>query len=51
MESLGKHVPNDSPPRTVRVIPDPNGYQVEVIVEKEREDLPKPEAHREPSLI
>src|SRR5262249_17662657 len=28
---------------TVRVIPDPNGYQVEVIVEKEREDLPKPE--------
>jgi hypothetical protein len=28
---------------TVRVIPDPNGYLVEVIVEKEREDLPKPE--------
>ncbi|HEX4413703.1 MAG TPA: hypothetical protein VH107_08745 [Lacipirellulaceae bacterium] len=28
---------------TVRVIPDPNGYQVEVIVVKEREDLPRPE--------
>lgn len=28
---------------TVRVIPDPNGYQIEVIVIKEREDLPKPE--------
>jgi hypothetical protein len=28
---------------TVRVIPDANGYLVEVIVEKEREDLPKPE--------
>lgn len=28
---------------TVRVIPDPNGYLVEVIVEKELEDLPKPE--------
>jgi hypothetical protein len=28
---------------TVRVIPDPNGYLIEVIVEKEREDLPKPE--------
>ncbi len=28
---------------TVRVIPDPNGYQVEVIVLKELEDLPKPE--------
>jgi hypothetical protein len=28
---------------TVRVLPDPNGYLVEVIVEKELEDLPKPE--------
>jgi hypothetical protein len=28
---------------TVRVVPDPNGYLVEVIVEKELEDLPKPE--------
>ena len=28
---------------TVRVIPDPNGYLVEVIVLKELEDLPKPE--------
>ncbi|HVT29516.1 MAG TPA: hypothetical protein VHE81_15980 [Lacipirellulaceae bacterium] len=28
---------------TVRVIPDPNGYVVEVIVEKELESLPKPE--------
>jgi hypothetical protein len=28
---------------TVRVIPDPNGYLVEVIVLKEIEDLPKPE--------
>ncbi len=28
---------------TVRVIPDVNGYLVEVIVEKELEDLPKPE--------
>ena len=28
---------------TVRVIPDANGYLVEVIVEKELEDLPKPE--------
>ncbi len=28
---------------TVRVIPDPNGYLVEVIVQKELEDLPKPE--------
>jgi hypothetical protein len=28
---------------TVRVVPDANGYLVEVIVEKELEDLPKPE--------
>jgi len=28
---------------TVRVMPDPNGYVVEVIVEKELEDLPHPE--------
>ncbi len=28
---------------TVRVIPDPNGYLVEVVVLKELEDLPKPE--------
>jgi hypothetical protein len=28
---------------TVRVVPDANGYIVEVIVEKELEDLPKPE--------
>jgi hypothetical protein len=28
---------------TIRVIPDPNGYLVEVIVLKELEDLPKPE--------
>jgi hypothetical protein len=28
---------------TVRVIPDANGYLVEVIVEKELEDVPKPE--------
>ena len=27
----------------VRVIPDPNGYQVEVIVQKELEDLPQPQ--------
>jgi hypothetical protein len=31
---------------TVRVIPDPNGYLVEVIVVKEIEDLPKPEKAR-----
>jgi hypothetical protein len=30
----------------VRVIPDPNGYVVEVVVEKELEDLPKPERGR-----
>ncbi len=30
----------------VRVIPDANGYLVEVIVEKELEDLPKPEKAR-----
>ena len=28
----------------VRVIPDPNGYQVEVVVQKELEDLPQPQA-------
>jgi hypothetical protein len=28
---------------TIRVIPDPNGYLVEIIVLKELEDLPKPE--------
>ena len=28
---------------TVRVIPDPNGYLVEVVVQKELEDLPQPE--------